>query len=209
MTTTFPVGVSDFMALLPIRSVRWRLSEFYEESGTALGQIIRSEIAAPKWLAEVEIAPQTHDNARRVRSIIRRIGKYGTFNLYNPAQAYPASDPDGSIVGSSTVTIHAISGRTIRLTGLPASYDLAWGDMISVSGSGYRGLFEVNDDISANGSGITGFFEVTPSPKAWMDDGDSVDLKKPTCRMMFLDYDEGGSEIAYASGGTFTAIEAP
>ena len=78
-------------------------------------------------------------------------------------------DPGGSVLGSATVTIASISGRQMSLTGLPAGYQLKWGDLFSVNyGTNpvRRALFEINEDITANGAGTTGNFEVTPPPKS-------------------------------------------
>jgi hypothetical protein len=209
MAFTFPLAVSDFQSQLRIRSVRFDLERYEQESGTAIGDVIRYEIAPPKWTATCDMPVMTLADARRARALLRAVADYGsggTFNLYDPAAPYPAKDPTGSIIGSSTVTILERGGRAMRLTGLPASYDLSRGDLLSVSGGSYRGLVEVGEDVSANGSGVTGWFNATPM-RSWMAVGNGVDLKKPVARMCLRGYDVGMSDVVIADGVTFIAVE--
>jgi hypothetical protein len=141
--------------------------------------------------------------------LLRAVADYGsggTFHLYNPEAPYPAKDPTGSIIGSSNVTILERGGRAMRLTGLPSGYDLSRGDLLSVSGGGYRSLVEVSEDVEASGGGITEWFNATPM-RSWMAAGNTVDLKKPVARMCLLSYDVGMSDVVIADGVTFTAVE--
>jgi len=210
MAITFPIASTVFAETLRVRSVAWRLEEYVITSGIASGALVTSAIAAPKWAAEIALAASAGDDARKVRAMLRRIGPHNAFYLHNPAAPFPRMDPGGTILGASTVTIGAISGRQITLTGLPASYALKWGDMLSVTygASPERtALFEVDEDITANGSGVTGFFEVTPAPKAGMAAGNAVRLKKPVAKMRLVDFDPGSDEPAVANGITFRALE--
>ncbi|HMR51182.1 MAG TPA: hypothetical protein PKA33_01745 [Amaricoccus sp.] len=210
MAVTFPLSVTVFQDTLKVVSVKWSLSEFVITSGVTAGQIVTSEVASPKWSAEIALAPSYHDDARKVRAMLRRIGAANPFYLYNPAAPYPRMDPDGSALGSATVTIASISGRQMSLTGLPAGYQLKWGDLFSVdygTAPVRRALFEVNEDITANGAGTTGNFEVTPPPKTGVVAGLAVTLKKPSCKMRLLSHDAGITEPMIASGITLQAME--
>lgn len=215
MAFTFPVPSSQFASLLRVRSVVWSLEEYYQESGTGAGHILRAEIAAPKWAAEIVLPPMARADAREVWAMARRIGAYGTFNLFNPAQQYPAGDPDGSVITGSNPTVYAVhptDRRKIRIAGLPAGYDLTWGDMFAVdyaTAPVRRALFEVADEVSADGDGLTAYFEVTPAVRAGVAAGDAVMMRRPSARMMFRSFDPGVSETIIASGISFSAIEAP
>ena len=212
MTLTFPVPAGDFTALLKVASLKWDLAEFYQEFGTAKGEIGRSEIAAPKWTAEITTAPLELNEARGINAIMHRIGAYGFFNLTNPLAPYPIADPDGSILGASTVSVYAVGARAMRLQGLPASYRLQWGDYFSIaygSNPGRQALFSVSDDVTAGVSGITPWFEVTPPPKVGIVASQEVRLKRPFARMMFASRDPGIAEGMHVQGVSFKAIEAP
>lgn len=209
MAISNPATVGEFANLLRVQSSQFSLQEFVETSGSARGDMIVAQIAAPKWSAEVTLGAMTADMARRTRATMRRIGMGGHFLLYNYESPYPRNDPDGSIIGSATVQIDGFSGRSIRLRGLPSGYQLVWGDMLSVVyAGGRRALYEVNDEVTAGGAGFTSLFEVTPPPKVGIADGDAVDLVRPCARMMFAEYDASATDEAFIAGGiSFKAIE--
>lgn len=211
MAITFPVPAAEFAALLHVRSVRWSLREFIETSGTGSGQFLTAEIAPPKWVAEITTAPMAINDALRARALIRRIGAHGTFLLFDPDTPHPVYDPKGEINEGFTVTVAGVTETTLRLQGLPAGYELHWGDKIGINyGSSplRRALFEVCEDLAANGSGVTPVFEVNPPPKIGITAGSAVNLRRPTAMMKFLTYDAGGSDLHIDQGMSFTAIEA-
>lgn len=210
MAVTFPLSSTVFSETLGVTRVIWQQLPGHITSGSKAGSVITSEIATPKWKAQIELAIQYIDDARKPLAMLRRIGPHNPFYLHNPAIPYPRSDPTGSILGSSTVTIASISGREVTLTGLPAFYALKWGDMFSVNfGSNplRTALYEVNEDVSANGSGTTSLFEVTPPPKAGMIVGSPVRLKKPIAKMRLINFDPGASSSIFTDGAVFEALE--
>lgn len=212
MSLSFPVPANEFTGLLKVASLKWDLAEYYQEFGTAMGQIGRNEIAAPKWTAEITTAPLEIDEARKINAIMRRIGPYGFFNLTNPMAPFPIADPNGSILGDASVTIYDVGARAVRLAGLPQHYRLQWGDMFSVtygSSPTRQALFEVADDVTVPVSGISPWMEITPPPKAGVVEGLAVRLKQPIARMMFASRDPGIAEALHVTGASISAIEAP
>lgn len=212
MAISFPLAANEFFDILRVFSARINLEEYVEVSGTAQGDIIVSEIADPKWAAEITISDMPEDEARKAGALMRRIGSFGTFNVFDTQAEYPMSDPDGSILGSATVVIASIgsSRRQLSLSGLPADYELNAGDRFHVNyGSSpvRRGYFEISEDVTANGSGVTGLFDVSPWVKTGITTGLTVDLKRPSCRMRFRSYDPGTNEMTHRSGMSFSAIE--
>lgn len=210
MAVTFPLSSTVFSETLGVSKVVWTQLPGHLTSGTAAGAVITSEIVSPKWQATIELAIQYIDDARKAVSMLRRIGPHNPFYLHNPAIPYPQSDPNGSILGSSTVTIWDINGREVRLTGLPAFYALKWGDMFSVNyGSNplRTALYEVNEDVSADSFGNTPLFEVTPAPKFGMSIGSPVRLKKPVAKMRLVNFDPGASSSIFTDGTVFEALE--
>lgn len=209
MAISSPATVADLADFLPVESVSWMLEEYYAETGTRGGKLLRAEYAAPKWAAEITLVPQMIEDAQRLAAVMRRIGAYGQFHLFNPARPFPRFDKDGSRISSASVTILAVGGRTLRLSGLPDGYQLAFGDFLSVNyAGGSRALFEVSEYVVASGSGTTPHFEVTPAPKIGMEIGNAVDLRKPAARMMFRSFNPGTSAALMTTGMTLSAIEA-
>lgn len=210
MGFTFPVSSADFFGELQVQSVAFDLLESYAESGTRGGKVVRVELGDPRWSATVGLSPMGLNDARRAAAMIRRIGAYNKFHLYNPAAPYPRHDPDGGGLNGTDVRVHAVGVRGLRLSGLPGGYKLAWGDMLSVTFSGgRRQLFEVSDFAEATGAGVTPFFDVTPAPRLGIEVGDPAALRRATGRFMFSSRDVGGVDFTQRllTGVTLSAIE--
>lgn len=208
MTMGNPAQLAEFAGIIDIESVFFDLVEPREMSRHRGGKISVAILGLPYWRATVTLrANMSREMARKVRGLMRRVGATGHFLMHNPAALFPINDPNGVILGNANVTISQISGRQIRLAGLPSGYELHWGDMLSVVYSGRRALFEVAEDLAANGAGTTPLFDVSPPPRAGMAAGNAVDLTQPAARMMFESYNPGISEGLIANGLTFNAIE--
>lgn len=215
MTLTFPLTAPEFFNKMRVRSVRWSLAMFTEDSGTGSGQTIRAELAPPKWMAEITSVPMNLAEARTIRALMRTLlasGRDGTFHLYNPECQFPLSDPTGSQLSGYVPFVHTVlasNRRVIRLGGLPANFELSVGDMFSISSKAPndRLLLEVSEACVANGSGSTPFFSITPWVRPGVAINDPVDLISPMARMMMIGVDAGISEAMIGDGMTFNAIE--
>jgi len=210
MALTFPVPLGEFFDELQVQSVAFELIESYAESATRGGRLIRLELGDARWSAQMGLSPMGAGDARRVAAMIRRIGAYNKFHLYNPEAPFPRLDPDGTGLNGTDVRVHAVGGRTLRLTGLPGGYTLSWGDMIAVTyAGGRRQLFEVSDYVEALAGGVTTHFEVTPPPRLGIAIGDPVDLRKAAGRFAFTSRDIGSTDFTerLRSGVTLSAIE--
>lgn len=214
MAISFPLAASEFFTALRVVSCRMTIEEYVEVSGTARGEIIVREVAAPKWAAEISLSEMPVEEARQAAALMHRIGRTGTFNVYDTQAEYPAADPDGSILGSADVTIASIGSgrRSVSLSGLPAGYVLTAGDRFHVNYASdpvRRGYFEIAEGAVADGSGDAGPIDVSPWVKTGITAGLSVDLKRPSARMQFRSFDIGtGQYMTHRSGMTFSAIEA-
>lgn len=210
MAFTFPLANADFNATFPVVEAKFDLLEQIDTQGTWNNNLITTELAWPAWVANITIAPRSMEEARIIRSQLRRIGPHNIFYVSDPERLYPAHDPTGSKVQGSTVTVTGVSGRTIRLGGLPASYRLKWGDLFHVNwgpGNKYRSLFEVADDVSSGGTGFIGFFEVNPAPTEGDLIGGAVQLRVPTCPMRRVSMDVGITRGRVTEGITFQTME--
>ena len=212
MAYTFPLQFADFANRLPVASFSWELQRFEEFSGTARGETIVNEIAAPKWRADVSLRPMLITQANEIQALMEVLGSSNRFGLYDLRKCGPASDPDGSILGSATPTVYAIGtdGKTLRLQGLPAGYTLAIGDMLAIKyGAEARvALHRVVSPAAASGVGITGFFEIRPHMKVGPGIGNVVALRKPWAEMQVTSYSVGDRHGRFVDGVGFTALEA-
>jgi hypothetical protein len=211
MAIEFPVPAAQFADTLKISSVTWRLREFTETSGTALGQVITQVMAPAKWQASVALAAGYHADVNRIVALCEAIGATGTFRLYNPMAEFPAADPTGALLGSATPSIEIVGAdfKSLRVRSLPPFYELRAGDMLQVTSGARSMLLRVAEDATASAAGLTPIFEVRPHLRSWVAQGQAVTLARPSAKMMFApgSFDPGSGAPLIASGVTFDAIE--
>lgn len=211
MVQTFPS--TGLVERLRIVSAPFTLEPQQEvrRQGSGAGQA--RDLGPNLWVARVTSLCRTFRQLAEVQAMIHALnGAIEPFYLYNPFAAFPARDPGGTIIGSSTVSILSINAdnKRLALQGLPVGYVLSLGDFLSFSyGSNpanvaLHQIVEVAG-VTANGSGQTTQFEVRPHIRAGAAVSDPVSLKKPAAMMKLVP-----GTVAVASGVndksiTFTA----
>lgn len=213
MAITYPLSIETLADRIPISGVVWSVQRNDQFSGLGSGQFWQAELAPPLWTADVAIAAMPMREALRVAAIIRSLdGSRGTFYLYDPQALYPWDDPDGTILGSSTVTITSVGSNKwdLGMEGFPAGYRLRAGDKFQLVHSETKESFhEVARQATANGSGQMIALDAFPSIPAIMTTGDAVILKKPQCRMVIYpgSFNPGTSDGVNTTGASFKAIQ--
>lgn len=180
MTISYPLSTANFLDLLPVASIAPRLVPQQELSNQASGGVLGKDLGPELWMADIETVVMNDDDAARAQALIEALqGSSQTFWCYNTKRRYPKLDPTGSIVGSNTVKIKAVSGSyALQLKGLPASYTLTVGDMISVAAR--YGYHRVLETVTSDGSGNTATFSVASRLRNGEAVDDVVTLKIPT-----------------------------
>lgn len=219
MTLIFPLATSVFADRLRIQSVKWRLERYDELSGLGSGEPLSAQLAPPRWVGDVKLTSMTHAKAAQVQALIESLdGAANEFFLYSPQSPYPQSDPEGLILGSSTVTIHSLgaNNKSLRLTGLPAGYTLTLGDMFSFSyGSNpvRQALHRIVETDFASGAGLTSMFEVRPHFRPGVATAIEVALKKPVAKVIIVpgtfDAGEISAATALTEGMSFQVMQRP
>jgi hypothetical protein len=133
--------------------------------------------------------------------------------LYGPPRLYPIADPDGSVLGSATVTIFSINAnnKQITLTGLPVGYTLSVGDFIQFPfgpGGVLNAYHRIVQTVVADGSGHAEI-ELRPHVYSGTTTGVTVTLKKPAARVKIIpgSYDPGLVRGQRVEGKKFDVIE--
>lgn len=191
MAITFPRPLSEFIETLKIQSIEWDIRRNDQFSGLGNGQILSANVAPPLWNGSVRLALMSYDEYTKIRARIATLdGSMNSFHVYGPPRLYPQSDPDGSILGASVVTIDTLGSdnKSLRLTGLPAGYQLTEGDLFSYTFSSgtYQAMHMICEDAIANGSGLTPFFEIRPHLFPDVTVGTGVTLIKPTAKAIIV-----------------------
>lgn len=191
MVATFPTALADLADLLGIRSVSWLPYRQQELSGLGSGEWLTADLAPMLWEGKCETSPVTIAAANQLQARFELLdGSANAFYLFNPLAKYPQTDPSGATLGSSTVTITAISTNrdTVTLAGLPAGYVLTIGDMFSVDyGSpSRRGLYRFAATATASGLGALGPIEVRPRIRSGVTTALAITLKKPAAKVKIV-----------------------
>ncbi|NTT88566.1 hypothetical protein [Tabrizicola fusiformis] len=184
---TFPLSLAQFFDLLPIQQAELDLPEALDMSQTTGGEVLTADLGTSLWSGRIELGVMTHDEVSAIRPLINILRRSGaSFLISDPTRPWPRLDPNGMLLGAATPTILAVggSGRELSLTGLPASYPISRGDLMSFTyGSPSRyALHEAVGAAVANGAGQTGLIEVTPPIRPGAAAGAAVQLVWPRCK---------------------------
>lgn len=207
---------TDLMSALVVSSATFTLAQRKEFSRQAGGSPREADLGPPIWTAKIGVGPMPNDDAEAAAALIDKMQcDSDTFYVWNPRRQYPRMDPDGSILGSNTVTIYALDADTryLRLAGLPVGYKISIGDFLSWdqgSSPVHRCLHRFVGAATADSNGRIPLTAVVPHIKAGASTGLTVSLKRPAAEMMILpgSYDFPSSG-ATASSISFTAIQIP
>jgi hypothetical protein len=217
MAITFPLALSQFANVIAKTSVKFWLAGNMQTSGQA-GNLIVADLAPKYWAAEVGMINMSNAEAMGVQAMIESLDEgLNDFYLYDPRCAYPQYDPDGSIIGSSTITNTdvATNGKVMDFTGFPNNYVLSPGDMFSFdfgSGGIYRALHRVVVGGTANSSGDLNNVEFRPrlaDPNLGI--GKTMTFKRPSARMKMIpgSFDPGTAKQTMTTGMSFKCRQVP
>jgi hypothetical protein len=189
---TYPLALDVFIDTLPIESVQHRPGNQQELSGQGSGALLAADVAPALREYDVSTAPMENGAAAQAMALIEALGgSIQPFYLYDPRAMYPQADPDGSLLGSSTVTILALNAnnKAMRLTGLPSGYKITAGDMLAWdygSNPVRRAYHRAVETVTAAGTGATPEFEVRDFIRPGSITGAEVTLIKPAmkCKMV-------------------------
>ncbi|MCM2472157.1 hypothetical protein HGO38_01530 [Rhizobium sp. CG5] len=196
-------SLAQFFNQLDLLPMRWDIRRNDETSGTGGGTIITAELADPLWTAEIKFRRMRSTRAEQMAALVRKLrGSQETFLFSNPFICGPQADPDGTILGASTVTVAAVGSdyTTISLEGLPTSYKITLGDKIQIvyGDSPVRYAFlEASANKTASGAGVSGSFAVFPNVPVGVAEGDAVTLVNPAARCIMV---PGSHNVGTASG---------
>lgn len=216
MTVTYPYSLEWLADILPISSAVFDIKRNDKISGQGRGRIWQSELADPLWIADIELDDATYTrDAKRYAARIRKLhGAQEAFFLYDPVSQYPASDPNGSILGAAAVSIASIGAdsASLSLTGLPAGYQLTDGDKFCLTYGTTPTLyafFEVSEPVVADAAGTTPEFGIFPHISTGIVAGMAVTLARPYCRMVIEpeSHRPGRARRTLTEGAGFRAIQ--
>lgn len=214
MAYTFPMPLADFFNHIPIASASFGLGEAMEYAETVGGEILTAELGNRLWKAEITVAPNRYAPVEQVKArlnVLRYPGR--SLLVHSMPLVAPQYDPDGSILGASTVRLANVysNNREIRLSGLPNGYILQYGDFIGWqygSNPTRYALHQVANKVTAAG-GIADRVEVTPFIESGWVANQTVTLIKPVMKAIVIpgSTDVGSFGAQIADGVKFTVYQ--
>jgi hypothetical protein len=202
-----------FFGGIKVASARLTLSEPQETNRLADGSILKASLGAALWQGELSLIPGYHVDQGAIEVRLAKLLRAGqTFLAYDTRYDGPASDPDGIILGSNTPTIHTLNGdnRRLRVTGLPAGYQLTAGDWIGWTyGSNpvRYALHRIETDATASSAGLTPLFAVEPFIRPGITVGAAVTLVRPPIKAVMTQADYGAARPVITDGASFSFIQ--
>lgn len=202
---------AEFMGLLPVSEVEFRLGEAATFSETQGGERIKHNIGARLWTGEVVLDRDWHRDAIRIETLIAELVEAdASFMVADPRSTGPAFDPQGVWLGSASPMIDGVSAtnaRLISLSGLPAGYRLSMGDYLGFdygANPTRHALHRVTADVIATGAGEMAALPVQPMVRPGAQAGTPVTLLRPTCKAKIDTATYGRGRSLLSSGGKFT-----
>lgn len=191
MALAFPLSLPDLVDLLKITSVSWNLVYQQEYSGLGTGEGLSHDLGPPLWEGECQTAEVYHRDIEKWRARFFALdGSNQSFMLYNPAAKYPETDPNGSVLAGSTITIGSVGSnrKEMALSGLPAGFEVPWGAYAQITaGTPFRvALVQFLESKTATGLGNTSAIELRPHLRPWVTAGASVQLLKSAAKVKLV-----------------------
>lgn len=189
MALTFPLSISDFFKGLTVKVVSFDLSEAMINVETEGGEILTSDAGPRLWSGVVNVVAAKHREQSVITSKIQTLRQSGReFFIFDPTLNAPRLDQNGSILGAAMPTISAVAtnNRELSIQGLPPSYEISAGDMISFTYGGRQALHQFVSGGTASGLGTTGMMDVVPHIRPTAPTGTVVQLFNPVCRAVLV-----------------------
>lgn len=189
----------------------------YRQTATARmegGGYSVAEIGDPFWKAKLTTIPLEHENMSAWRAWAS--GGIKPFYCHDPSRAYPIAygkavlnmTKAGGGAFNGEAELASWTATTLTLSGLPASYEVRAGDLMSFSWGNYPALHMATAAVTASESGVVTVtvepaVRLEPAPVA----GAVVSLVKARCAMMLAPDSFSATVSAEPSPVSFEAVQ--
>lgn len=188
LPSTLPIA--SFADLIRVSDATFKQEWQQQRSATGGGETRYSDRAPSLWSVELTSPPMEHAEAEGLMALANsRAGGLKTVLLYNPKLPYPASDPDGSILGATVPKLNVISDRLhVSFSGFPPGYMIPLGTFFGIvfdTSRYYLGQFA--EARTANPiTGAVASVEVWPPLPALITGTPAINLKKPAAKFRIV-----------------------
>lgn len=191
MALTYPLARFQFVDILPVGEQSHYLPESMELNRTGGGEQLGADLGDRLWQGKITLGRLQRTEAGRPEMLIDVLRQAGrSFLVYDTRRPAPLLDPNGTILGASTPTIHTLSAdpRELRITGLPATYVLSPGDYLSFTYGSNPVRYALHRVVATTTAvaGLTPLFEVTPHIRTGAVTGAAITFLRAYCKAVIL-----------------------
>lgn len=214
MVQSFPMALDEFFEGLPIKSFRPDLGEALEYNQDGSGAILTADHGPRLWKNDIVIRTGDYALIEQIKARLNML-RYANRSLFVHSMPFmaPQADPDGSILGSNTITLTDVqsNNRVVELSGFPVGYKLTTGDFMTFAyGSNpvRYAMHQFAEDAVADGSGV-----ITIEVNSFIRSGYVLDaevvLKKPFYKAVIVpnSTEVGAMSGQFGEGIKFTVIQ--
>ncbi len=213
MPISWPLPTSEFIDLLPIKSLTSRPGRAASSSEAGDGSVLYHQRGARLWQGQITLDLDFHDVWASVDATLSLLEEPGASFLFkDPRMTGPIADPQKTILGSAVAVIAALSNNAheLSLSGLPAGYILQRGDLLGFTYGAdptrhaYHRVFAGG---VANLAGELADLAVVPKIRKGAQIGAPVTLGDPVLKATLKQSDYGSSRATVSEGGSFEWVQ--
>lgn len=186
MVLANPLPRDAFADRLRLQDVQFVQGFQQQRSATGGGETRHADRAPSLWKADLTTIPMLNADAEGIMALINsRAGGLKAVLLYNYRLPYPASDPDGVIIGGTVPKLNVITDRLhVSFSGFPAGYEIPLGTFFGVVFDSSRFyLGQLAEPRTANPiTGAVASAEIWPPLPASVMAGADVVIAKPCAK---------------------------
>lgn len=134
---------------LPVRNQVLTLEYLRETFSSNLTNATQIAERNARWMASVEVAPQTRAEGEALAAALRR----GVSEAFYLSPVDSAALISGGTPGTPLVNGASQTGKTLVTDGWSADYELKAGDYFSFSNGTFEELHQLDRDVTADGTG--------------------------------------------------------
>lgn len=188
LPATLPIA--SFADLVRASSVTFMQNFQQQRTASGGGEVHYADRAPALWTAELSTPPTEHAEAEAWMALANsRAGGLKTFLLYNHKMPFPATDPDGSRLGSYDPRINVITDRLhVSFADFPPGYVIPLGTYFGIvfdTSRYYLGQF-VEARTANPITGAVAATEIWPPLPASVTGTPPVNLKKPPAKFRLV-----------------------
>lgn len=209
MALSWPLPLESFFEGLPIQKISCRLGRAETSSETGGGEVISHGMGTRLWRGRIVLDKEIHTYWAAIEAKLALLEQPGASLLLRDTRVNGTRfDPQLAILGTSNPQIASLAAnnRELGLSGLPANYKIAAGDLLGFTYGANPTRYAYHRVVVGAEAGVTGIasdIEVIPFIRPGAQVGRPVTLGVPVLKARIANAEYGQSRARLSEGGSF------